>query len=174
MGTRKKKIARNEPRFSRLHAPRDMAVAEWQAVLRRQFGAEQKFTLENTGAEPVFSEFRVTNPASGGRYRVAIRGAGLGENYCSCPDFATNELGTCKHVEFALAKLARKRGGRAAHQELGHDRRVGVEAPRNSLRIRIDGHVAGKPPGRARLHRPVCRSAPPGSDLAPARRASGA
>jgi SNF2 family DNA or RNA helicase len=60
----------------------------------------------------VFSEFRVFNPASAGRYRVAIRGAGLGENYCSCPDFATNELGTCKHVEFTLARLEKRRGGK--------------------------------------------------------------
>lgn len=32
-------------------------------------------TLENLGGEPVFSDYSVTNPASGGRYRVAIRGA---------------------------------------------------------------------------------------------------
>ncbi|MBM4082445.1 MAG: DEAD/DEAH box helicase, partial [Planctomycetes bacterium] len=37
-----------------------------------------------------------------------------GDNYCSCPDFAVNTLGTCKHVEFTLAKLQRQRGGRAA------------------------------------------------------------
>ena len=61
-----------------------------------------------------FSEFLVTNPKSGRTYRVAIRGAGLGVNYCSCPDYAVNTLGTCKHIEFLLAKLARKRGGKAA------------------------------------------------------------
>ena len=38
-------------------------------------------------------------------YRVAIRGSLPGDNYCSCPDFATNSLGTCKHVEFVLRKL---------------------------------------------------------------------
>src|SRR3990170_1548692 len=102
------------PRLSRLHAPPGMATAAWQAALRRQFGREQNFSLENLGAEPVFSEFRVANPASGGRYRVAIRGMGLGENYCSCPDFSTNELGTCKHVEFTLVALQKRRGAKAA------------------------------------------------------------
>ena len=91
-----------------------MAPQAWQIALRRQFGREQNFALENLGSEPVFSEFRVVNPASGGRYRVAIRGAGIADNYCSCPDFATNELGTCKHIEFALAKLEKRRGGKKA------------------------------------------------------------
>ena len=58
-----------------MHAPQGMAADAWQRTLRRQFGRDQDFKFENTGAEPVFSEFRVINPASGGRYRVAIRGA---------------------------------------------------------------------------------------------------
>jgi SNF2 family DNA or RNA helicase len=43
--------------------------------------------------------------ASGHTYRVALRGLGLFENYCSCPDFAVNTLGTCKHVEAMLLRL---------------------------------------------------------------------
>jgi superfamily II DNA or RNA helicase len=69
--------------------------------------------MRNIGEEPVFSEFLITNPASGGSYRVAIRGANSGENFCSCPDFTTNDLGTCKHVEFVLARLERRRAGKA-------------------------------------------------------------
>jgi hypothetical protein len=63
-----------------------MPVEDWQAGLRRQFGREQSFVVENLGTEPVFSEFAVTNPQSGGHYRVAIRGRGIGENFCSCPE----------------------------------------------------------------------------------------
>jgi hypothetical protein len=110
----RKKATSKEPKLSRLHAPPDMAADAWQRTLRRQFGRDQDFKFENLGTEPVFSEFRVINSASGGRYRVAIRGTRPGENFCSCPDFSTNDLGTCKHVEFMLAKLARKRGARAA------------------------------------------------------------
>ncbi len=109
-----KKVAKLEPRLSRLHPPTDMALEAWQTALRRQYGREQNFALENIGTEPVFSEFRVTNATSRGHYRVAIRGAGVGDNYCSCPDYATNELGTCKHIEFTLARLEKRRGGRTA------------------------------------------------------------
>jgi superfamily II DNA or RNA helicase len=112
--TARAKRRKTAPRLSRLYAPPGMAPQAWQIALRQQFGREQNFALENLGSDPVFSEFRVVNPASGGRYRVAIRGAGLGENYCSCPDFATNEIGTCKHIEFALAKLEKRRGGKKA------------------------------------------------------------
>lgn len=110
----KKKAASTEPRYSRLHPPAGLPAGAWQIALRRQYGREQNFILENLGTDPVFSEFRITNQATQGRYRVAIRGAVPGTNYCSCPDFATNDLGTCKHIEFTLAKLERRRGGRAA------------------------------------------------------------
>jgi superfamily II DNA or RNA helicase len=103
-----------EPRLSRTRRPPELEVADWQAGLRRQFGREQNFGLKNLGAEPVFSDFRVSNPASGTHYRVAIRGQAPGQNFCSCPDFATNDLGTCKHIEFTLAKLQAKRAGKAA------------------------------------------------------------
>jgi superfamily II DNA or RNA helicase len=102
------------PRLSRTRRPPETAVADWQTALRRQFGREQPFGLENLGTDPVFSDFRVHNPASGGHYRVAIRGRALGQNFCTCPDFATNDLGTCKHVEFTLAWLESRRGGKAA------------------------------------------------------------
>ena len=103
-----------EPKLSRTHAPPDLSPLDWQRGLRRQFGREQAFRLENLGSEPFFSEFRVSNPVSKSSYRVAIRGLGPGGNFCSCPDYATSELGTCKHIEFTLARLEKKRGARAA------------------------------------------------------------
>ena len=102
------------PKFSRTHAPVDLSPVEWQRGLRRQFGREQAFGLENLTEEPFFSEFRVSNPASKSSYRVAVRGLGPGGNFCSCPDYATSELGTCKHLEFTLARLEKKRGAKAA------------------------------------------------------------
>jgi superfamily II DNA or RNA helicase len=100
-------------KLSRLQKPADMSLEQWQIALRRQFGREQTFTLKNLGDERVFSEFEVINPQTKGFYRVHIRGTLPGDNYCSCPDFATNTLGTCKHIEFTLAMLERKRGGAA-------------------------------------------------------------
>ncbi|MFA7242542.1 MAG: DEAD/DEAH box helicase [Sulfuricellaceae bacterium] len=102
------------PKLSRLRRPMELPVEDWQVALRRQFGREQDFRLENLGDDPVFSEFTVTNPTGGGRYRVAIRGGGLGDNFCSCPDYATNDLGTCKHIEFTLSRIEAMPGGAAA------------------------------------------------------------
>src|SRR5579883_521300 len=103
-----------QPKLSRTHAPADLSLTEWQRGLRRQFGREQAFGLENLTSEPFFSDFRVSNPASKSSYRVSIRGRGPGGNFCSCPDYATNDLGTCKHIEFALAQLEKKRCAKAA------------------------------------------------------------
>jgi len=91
-----------------------MSLETWQRELRRQFGREQPFKLKNVGAERVFSDFDVRNPQSASTYRVAIRGVRPGENHCTCADFATNALGTCKHVEFVLGHLERQRGTRMA------------------------------------------------------------
>src|SRR6202048_766269 len=103
-----------EPTLAPPLPPADLSPVDWQRGLRRQFGREQAFGLENLTSEPFFSEFRVSNPVSKSSYRVAIRGLGPGGNFCSCPDYATSELGTCKHLEFTLAQLEKKRGARTA------------------------------------------------------------
>src|SRR5262245_38084838 len=107
----RKDAKRKAAKLSRLKKPPELSLEDWQIELRRQFGREQDFLLKNLGNERIFSEFEVTNPQSRNAYRVHIRGSRPGDNYCACPDFATNTLGTCKHIEFTLAMLERKRGG---------------------------------------------------------------
>ncbi len=116
--------ASGESRVSHLRRPQSMPVEEWQQRLRRQFGRAQSFGLENIGDEPVFSEFEVSNPQSGSRYRVAIRGSQPGESFCACPDFATNDLGTCKHIEFVLGALEKKARRQAGAGSWGSTRRT--------------------------------------------------
>jgi len=111
---KRRKVTVAPKKTPRTRKPKDLSLDEWQIALRREYGREQSFTFENLGIEPVFSEFAVTNPESGRTYRVAVRGQELGVNFCSCPDFAVNALGTCKHIEWLLAKLERKRGGKRA------------------------------------------------------------
>jgi superfamily II DNA or RNA helicase len=101
-------------RLSPHRQPSRMAPEAWQRALRRQFGREQGFGWRNLGAEPVFSDFAVDNPATQGHYRVTIRGQAVGDNRCTCPDYATNDLGTCKHIEFVLGRLLARRGAKAA------------------------------------------------------------
>src|SRR5216683_6878789 len=65
-----------EPKLSRTYAPAGLSPVDWQRGLRRQFGREQAFGLENLTSELFFSEFRVSNPVSKSSYRVAVRGLG--------------------------------------------------------------------------------------------------
>jgi len=109
-GKQDKSTERKPRKLSHLKKPPEMSLEDWQRELRRQFGREQNYRLKNVGDHPIFSEFEVTNPQTQRTYRVHVRGPNPGDNYCSCPDFATNTLGTCKHVEFTLAALERKRG----------------------------------------------------------------
>jgi superfamily II DNA or RNA helicase len=41
-------------------------------------------------------------------YRVQIRSVSDRINHCTCPDFAINRLGTCKHVEAVLHRLRKR------------------------------------------------------------------
>ena len=99
------KTKKSNPKVSYHRKPDDMSIEDWQIALRRQFAEKQDFTVKNIGGQSVFSDFQVYNPISDKEYKVAIRSYEFGENYCSCPDFRRNELGTCKHVEFVLLQL---------------------------------------------------------------------
>ena len=80
-------------------------LREEQIDIRRQRAKAGKFAIENLGKNRVFSDYRVTNPESGGKYEVTVRGFEVGDNTCTCPDFKANTLGTCKHIEAVLDSL---------------------------------------------------------------------
>ena len=106
--TTKLKVKPIRLKVPRTHKPEDVEVEEWQRLLRRQYAEVLSFKIRNTGGHPIFSEFAVTNPASGKTYKIAVRGLLPGNNFCSCPDFGINTLGTCKHIEFVLSRLSRE------------------------------------------------------------------
>lgn len=110
----KKKIPQDvDPKVSRTLKPEDMELEEWQTRLRRQFAEGQQFQLKNVGEHPIFSEFTLSNSATDRTYRIAIRGNKPGDNFCSCPDYRINNLGTCKHLEYTLAQLMKRRGAKS-------------------------------------------------------------
>jgi superfamily II DNA or RNA helicase len=76
-----------------------------QIDIRRQRAKAGRFAIENLGKKRVFSDYRVTNPESGGQYTVTVHGFDVGDNVCTCPDFKSNTLGTCKHIEAVLETL---------------------------------------------------------------------
>jgi predicted nucleic acid-binding Zn finger protein len=73
---------------------RDRASATPPRILKRPTGGP-------------FGDYTVKS-GSGRTYRVAVRGPDPFENYCSCPDFAVNTLGTCKHIEGLLLQFRRR------------------------------------------------------------------
>jgi SNF2 family DNA or RNA helicase len=85
-----------------------MLVEQQIAERRERAGSAIAKVLERPRDEP-YGDYRVKS-ASGKTYRVAMRGPGLFENYCSCPDFAVNTLGTCKHIESLLLRLRKRHG----------------------------------------------------------------
>lgn len=80
-------------------------LREEQIDLRRQRAKAGRFVIENLTKKRVFSEYRVTNPESQGQYTVTVHGFDIGDNTCTCPDFKSNTLGTCKHIEAVLEEL---------------------------------------------------------------------
>lgn len=91
--TKNKKINHKIPYY---YKPQDMSYDEWQIKLRRQFAHEQNFKVTNVGDHGVYSDFELLNPQTNQTYKVAIRSKDIGLNFCSCPDFTINTLGTCK------------------------------------------------------------------------------
>ncbi|MEZ6143710.1 MAG: SNF2-related protein [Zavarzinella sp.] len=81
-------------------------IREEQIDLRRLRAQAGKFQIENLTNKRLFSDYRITNPESGGTYTVQIRGFDVGDNHCTCPDYRSNTLGTCKHIEAVLNAVA--------------------------------------------------------------------
>jgi ERCC4-related helicase len=65
----------------------------------------EKMAVRTADAGRPWTDYTVTNRSSGKSYRVALRGLEPGDSYCSCPDFRTNTLGTCKHILHVLKKV---------------------------------------------------------------------
>jgi superfamily II DNA or RNA helicase len=114
-GARPHAKARNKAkaRLSHRVRPDGMTLNVWQLRLRIQAGQEADFRWKSLDGGALLGDYQVENPASKRSYLVAIRARTVGANTCTCPDFAVNTLGTCKHIEFLLHRLRRKPG--AAH-----------------------------------------------------------
>ena len=84
-------------------------LVEQQIAERRERAQSAVVRVQARPAGGLYGDYQVQS-ASGKTYRVAMRGPGLFENYCSCPDFAVNTLGTCKHIEALLLQFRQKHG----------------------------------------------------------------
>jgi hypothetical protein len=75
---------------------------EEEIALRQQRAREEQPRIRNfDSTHPIFSRFEVHSP-SGMLYNVELRSIAERRFSCTCVDFRTNGLGTCKHVEAVL------------------------------------------------------------------------
>ncbi|MEI8372662.1 MAG: DEAD/DEAH box helicase [Planctomycetota bacterium] len=75
---------------------------------REERAKSEKFRITSSDATKPWTDYTVASALSGKTYRVALRGEERGQSYCSCPDFRTNTLGTCKHILHLLDRVRRR------------------------------------------------------------------
>lgn len=95
-------------RISHTRKPADMSDVQWQIILRQQIAEDENFNIQKISDGVVFADYKVENIKTASTYKVALRSADNSLNFCSCPDFKTNQLGTCKHIEGVLLKIKSK------------------------------------------------------------------
>ena len=72
--------------------------------VRKQRAKNSKFEIVKLHrGKDIFSDYRVNN------YKVEIRSLDDYINSCSCLDFATNKLGTCKHIEAVKLQISNQK-----------------------------------------------------------------
>ena len=89
------------------------ASAMDSAIRERTQRGRTEVKVTQLSGEPWFGAWRASSVTSTThrpqRYRVHIRSLSKRANYCTCPDFAVNQLGTCKHIEAVLHKVSKRR-----------------------------------------------------------------
>ncbi len=147
----------------------ELALEE-ELKARRMRARRERATVTRLRGRPGPPRFRVEGRKGGTPYVVTLRGPKADQPSCTCPDFAKNELGTCKHVERARNWFARKR------KKLRDDLlsvwwrpRVWIEQPPEPLReIRLDPPLEQLPRSLSRYFdgEGWLRPAPPGRPAA--------
>ena len=88
----------------------------------------------------LFCDYRVRS-SSGSGYVVELRSLRERINSCGCRDFATNRLGTCKHVEGVVRRVG-ARGQRRSSDRI----EIFLDEPEQKLRMEAPAGVARKNP----------------------------
>lgn len=97
------------PKINNMQKPAGMKLEEWQVALRKLQAEKETFAIRMVDEQYAPGEFRVANAATRNEYKVVYRGKDSLWNYCSCYDFKTSQLGTCKHMEAVKLWVRKKR-----------------------------------------------------------------
>ena len=115
--TKKATKKKKKVKVSHIVKPENMTLEEWQIKLRKQVTDIEHFDISCVDEALCPGEYLVRNPEKNNEYKVVYRGANSEWNYCSCMDFKTSRLGTCKHIEAVKKWFGGKRGVHV-HREL--------------------------------------------------------
>ena len=100
--------------------------------------------VTHLGGRPWFGDWQAESIAAAShfpqRYQVVIRSLKRRANICNCPDFQINQLGTCKHIEAVLHKIAKRKD----YQKI-------KDLPAPISYVHLDWEIADAP--QVRLHR---------------------
>ena len=95
----KAKDSKGTPKVSYHYKPDNLTLEQWQVALRRQVAAKETYAISEKGMKDYPGYYTVHNYVTKNEYTVVYRGDKSEWNYCSCMDFKTSRLGTCKHIE---------------------------------------------------------------------------
>lgn len=94
-----KKVKEANSKVSYHFKPGNMTLQQWQIALRQQAAVKEQFAIGEKDKKEYPGYYSVVNPVSHSEYNVVYRGDNSPWNYCSCMDFKTSQLNTCKHLE---------------------------------------------------------------------------
>lgn len=106
------------------------SLAERELAVRRERGASELFTVVPRRGVRIYGGYEVQSPSSR-TYEVVIRALDAPHNGCTCPDLATNLLGSCKHIEAVLHQIRRRAARRLT-------RLLNEGAPASYLHLRFE------------------------------------
>lgn len=100
----------SKAKLSNVLKPKNMTLQEWQIKLRKNAAESEGLAPSADCDEHLGRCYRVVNPATRASYELYYYGKGHPLNRCSCMDFKTSRLCTCKHLE-AVELSVSSRGG---------------------------------------------------------------
>lgn len=95
----KRKDDKAASKVSYHYRPDNLTLEQWQIALRRQAAEKEPFGISECNTKDTPGYYTVLSPVSRNEYKVVYRGEDSAWNYCSCMDFKTSQLETCKHLE---------------------------------------------------------------------------
>jgi hypothetical protein len=122
-----------------------------EVALRQQRAREEQPRIRQLDqTQPIFSQFEV-HSLSGMTYGVEVRSVATRRYSCTCVDFRTNGLGTCKHIEAVLLHLEARFPKLFAEAQREESDRIDIIVDRTRETLRIENPTSPLSRSAARL-----------------------